>query len=99
MPGDIGLEWNRKSIRSLRLRLGWTQADLARRLQCSSYEINEWENGSTVVDGHFRGKLEIIFRQAETCCDEVQNTPRAEVELSKNFLEQIRFSNLKDQIE
>lgn len=99
MPGDNGLEWNQSSIRSLRLRLGWTQADLARRLQCSSTEINEWEQGSTLVDGHVKGKLEIIFRQAETCCDEVQNIPRAEVELSKNFLEQIPFSNLKDQIE
>lgn len=99
MPGDNGLEWNQVSVRSLRLRLGWTQADLARRLQCSSIEINEWEQGSTLVDGHFKGKLEIIFRQAETCCDEVQKIPQAEVELSKNFLEQIPFSNLKDQIE
>lgn len=99
MPGDNGLEWNPISIRSLRLRLGWTQADLARRLQCSSTEINEWEQGSTLIEGHFKGKLEIIFRQAEACCDELQNIPRAEAELSKNFLEQIPFSNLKDQIE
>lgn len=96
MFGNETLEWNRETIRSLRLRLGWSKSDLARRLKCSSAEVEAWEEGGQSLSPHFKGELEMLYFQAEACCDEVQFTPVAEAELDKKSLDQIPFSRLKE---
>lgn len=93
------VEWNRESLRSLRLRLGWSRSDLARRLHCSSEDIEAWEEGRRPVDASFNGDLEIVLRQAEVCCDEVKYAPAAEAELDKSALEQIDFARVKADLE
>ncbi|WP_347356970.1 helix-turn-helix transcriptional regulator [Bdellovibrio sp.] len=89
------LDWNKESVHDLRLRLGWSRSDLARRLRCSSEDIEALETGRRSVEGSLKGELEIILRQAEACCDEVMYTPAAEAELDKKALEQIDFSRVK----
>lgn len=37
------------NIRSERVRLGWTQADLARRLSVDASTVNRWEKGGAVT--------------------------------------------------
>lgn len=93
------INWNKESLRTLRLRLGWSRCDLARRLQCSSEEIEMWEEGSCDIHASFIVHLELIFRQAQTCCDEVKLTPVAENECEKKALEQINFSRVKEDFE
>ena len=91
-------EWTKESIRSLRLRLGWSRSDLARRLKCSTEQIEKWEDGHH-LEVTFRGELEIILRQAEACCDEVKYTPACENELDRSALEQVEFSRVKEDLE
>lgn len=93
------INWNKETLRTLRLRMGWTKSDLARHLHCSTEKIEEWENGICNIHADFIGHLEIILRQAETCCDEVKLTPVAEHACEKNALEQIDFSRVKDDFE
>lgn len=93
------LDWNKDSLHGLRLRLGWSRSDLARRLHCSVEDIEAWEEGRREVEPSFRGDLEIILRQAEVCSDEVKYTPAAENELDKKALEQIDFSRVKAELE
>ncbi len=38
--------WTAQEIKCLRLKLGWSAAELARRLCCSMQMITEWERGS-----------------------------------------------------
>lgn len=38
-------KWTADSIRELRWRLGWSQAELARHLGCRQQTISEWETG------------------------------------------------------
>lgn len=92
------LDWNKESLRDLRLRLGWSRSDLARRLHCSVGDIEAWEEGRRTVESAICGDLEIILRQAEACSDEVKYTPAAENELDKNALEQIDFTRVKAEL-
>lgn len=99
MIENHSLDWNKEALRALRLRLGWSKSDLARRLHCSSEDIDSWEEGLSKIEAAIKNELELILRQAEACCDEVKYTPAAENECDKNALEQIEFSRVKLDLE
>lgn len=99
MNTNNSLEWNKESLRSLRLRLGWSKSDLARRLKCTLDEVDAWEEGVCDVEIQFQGELDIMFRQCEECCDEIKFSPASEIVLDKNALEQIDFSRVKEDFE
>ncbi len=97
MVESYSLDWNKETLRDLRLRLGWSRSELARKLQCAPEEVESWEDGSVTIT--MKSELEIILRQAEACSQEVQFTPAAENECAKNALEQIHFSRVKADLE
>ncbi len=88
--------WTKETIRSLRLRLGWSQSDLARRLHCQAEFIEEWENGNVTPEGSLCQELELISHQAEACCDDLQNQARAEKIIEEVSLSQIRSDVLEN---
>jgi len=92
-------EWTKENLRSLRLRLGWTKSDLARRLGCSQEIIASMEDGSLEIDLSAQGDLQVILRHAETCSDEVKHTPACENEMDRSALEQVEFSRVKADLE
>ncbi|NUN04741.1 MAG: helix-turn-helix transcriptional regulator [Bdellovibrio sp.] len=99
MVESYSLDWNKETLRDLRLRLGWSRSELARKLHCAPEEIESWEDGTGLIALAMKGELEIILRQAEACSEEVQFTPAAENECAKNALEQINFSRVKADLE
>ncbi|WP_413575670.1 XRE family transcriptional regulator [Bdellovibrio sp. HCB290] len=94
-------EWNKDSLRALRLRLGWSRSDMARRLKCTLTDIETWEEGGgeLLFNPHIKGELALIHRQADECSDEVRFTPACENECDKNALNQIDFSRVKADLE
>lgn len=90
------LDWNKDNLRNLRLRLGWSKSDLARRLKCSISDVDAWEEGTTKIEFEFKGELEIMLRQCQECSDEVKNRPASDEALDKNALGQIDFSRVND---
>jgi transcriptional regulator with XRE-family HTH domain len=90
---------NKNTIKSLRLRLGWSQADLARRLNCASIEVEHWENGSQTPTAHFLNEMFLLVKQADACSHEVHASPLAEDMCDKQALGQIEFSEVKEEIE
>lgn len=99
MVDNHSIEWDAEALRTLRLRMGWSRSDLARRLHCSSDEVESWEEGIVQVEAALKGELEILLHQAEACCDEVKIMPVAENECDKNALDQIEFSRVKADLE
>jgi len=91
---QINLVWNKETVRVLRRRLGWSQSDLARRLHCPSHFIEEIESGQSLPTDQYCQILELISHQAEECCDQVQNTARAEKILDQDSLGQIHSDSL-----
>ncbi len=89
------MEWTKEEIRTLRLRLGWTQSDLARRLHISSQLIDHWEVGSGSPEASLQQELELLARQASFCSEEVKSLPAAEQACDSSALDQIDFSRVK----
>ncbi len=99
MMENYSLEWNKQSVRALRLRLGFSKSDMARRLKCSLKQVDSWEEGTQDLEIQIKGELEIMYRQCQECSDEVKYAPASEVALDKNALEQIEFSRVKADLE
>ncbi len=97
-PGAVPA-WSKENIRQLRLRMGWSRSDIARRLQCSVEEIELCEDGKKNIESHLKSELEILLRQAEAYSDEVRFAPSAENICDKDALEQIEFSRVKAELE
>ncbi len=84
------------NVKSLRLRLGWTQSDLSRRLGCKVSEISQWETGLAVPSSNHAGTLQLLFSQAEACALDTQAAPRAEIFCDRKDLGQINWSGLPE---
>lgn len=84
------------NVKSLRLRLGWTQADLARRLNCASYEVESWETGQSIPNSQISSQLELLLSQADACAFEMQSAPKAESFCEKQRLGQIDIHIVED---
>jgi len=68
------MAWDAEKIRSLRLRMGWSQSDLARRLHIDSQKIGQWEMGLEIIEDEISQALDLLHRMADvsadqTCCD------------------------------
>lgn len=50
-----------ETIKQLREARGWTQADLARKLNISRNGVNTWEQGLSMPSPHFLVELAKIF--------------------------------------
>ncbi|MBK9323888.1 MAG: XRE family transcriptional regulator [Bdellovibrionaceae bacterium] len=96
---DMMNEWSKQSIRSLRLRLGWSQADLARRLSCACTDVDAWESGDILPNPLIANELIMIAKQAEACSEEIHASPLVETLCEKRALGQIDFSEFEEEIE
>lgn len=87
-------QWTATRIHSLRLRLGWSRSDLARRLDCSLETVNAWELSQMKPNPDHLPMLEFIEKQAEHISLEVHVCPIAESQLEKTHLSQIPLDEL-----
>lgn len=87
--------WTKDGIRSLRLRLGWSQSELARHLSCSTAEIVSLEDGKIFLSITMASELFRLKNCADACRDEVHASPMAEEVCEKRALGQIDFSEVE----
>jgi transcriptional regulator with XRE-family HTH domain len=92
---ELKHHWHQDQIRLLRLRLGWTQSDLARRLSCEPQIIEALEQGSLAVQSEIVHKLELIAHQADLCGDEIQCLPKAENLCDQEHLGQVELNKVR----
>lgn len=84
-------KWTAENIRSLRLRLGWSVADFARRFGSLNDLVNRWEAGEAVPTGQDRLQLEKLEFHLESSCDHMSRQPAAEQMLKTAGVEQIHI--------
>lgn len=86
------MEWNSDKIKTLRCRLGWTQAELARKLKCESNLISAWESSSSKelkgLELH-ADALVLLEKQAEVASDQIFQSPLAETILDETRASQV----------
>lgn len=90
------MEWTKERVRELRLRMGWSQSDLARHLQVELDSLNDLENKSSTVVDSIKSKLTLYWRQAESLSEEVQISALAEKMIEDQNLSQLFQSDLED---
>lgn len=92
---ELKHHWKQDQIRLLRLRLGWTQSDLARRLSCEPQIVEALELGSLSAASDVVHKLELIAHQADLCGDEIQCLPAAENLCDQEHLGQVELNKVR----
>lgn len=75
---DAQPEWGKNRIRSLRLRLGWSKAEFARKLSLATADIDFLEQGLLIPNPALSGELEIIMRHADSDSNEVRDAALVE---------------------
>lgn len=88
--------WQQQQIRLLRMRLGWTQSDLARRLQCDAKVVESLEAGNESAAVELVHKLELIAHQADLCGNEIQCMPAAETFCDQEQLGQVELNKVRE---
>lgn len=90
------MSWTQENIRFLRLRFGWSQSDLARRMVCKAEQIMAWEEGALVPELHHKRLLDILDAHAQSTADEIRATTVAEQTLETTHHSQVNRNTLKE---
>lgn len=90
------MSWNSEKIRDLRLRLGWSLSDLARRLNCETAQVSIWEKGESAPSDVYAQTLELISHQADESSEDVMSSALAEKFLEETELSQCDLNLVKD---
>lgn len=90
---------NKHDIRTLRQRLGWTMAEMARRMGCTSVLIQAWENGSIQPDPEAMNQLHYLQFHVEKKSHQVSQTPVAEKEMESRGVAQLTHRDLLEDIQ
>lgn len=83
------MEWNGKSLKELRLNLGWGPSELARRLSCTVDRVQKWEAEKSSIDGEVKEQLEILKSFVESRRHRLEAEPKADKIMRERGLDQI----------
>lgn len=89
------MEWTSEEIKHLRLRLGWSRSDLARRMSIDCKLISLWEQGERLPDFQETEMLDMIAKQADISADEVSSAPIAEIFCDESDVDQCDLSSVR----
>lgn len=90
------MEWDANSIRDLRLRMGWSPSDLARRLHIDSLKVQQIEAGLESAESNILDSLDLIFKQAEVSAEEKSCESLAEIVFIEDEVTQIDNSAIQN---
>ncbi len=92
------MEWNGEKLRSLRLRMGWTQSDLARRLHVESEKIDQLEMGTDNMSEEISQALDLLDIQAEAMAEDLFCGSLSEILFDEEEVLQVDTSSIRRKI-
>lgn len=87
---------NPEDIRQLRQRLGWSAAEMARRMGCSVDIVTAWEAGHQSPDPEILQQMEYLDNHMRSYSDRISQTPMAEKVMHEDQLSQLTHRDLLD---
>ena len=87
---------NPKDIRQLRQRLGWSVAEMARRMGCSVQIVTAWEAGQQSPDAEVLNQMEYLDGYGRSYSERISQTPMAEKIMHDDRLSQLTHRDLLD---
>ncbi len=88
------MKFNGQDIRTLRQRLGWSLAEMGRRMGCSSQLIQDWELEAQRPDGDALNHLCFLLNHVESASDQVAQAPIVEKEMQSRGVGQLTHRDL-----
>lgn len=86
--------FNGQEIRKLRQRLGWSLAEMARQMGCSTDLISTWEADSAKPDHDAINQLRYLNFYVETYAEQIHQLPVAEKEMETRKVGQLTYREL-----
>lgn len=86
--------WPAERIRGLRLRMGWSRAELARYIQTNLSLVVFWESGQASPEAEHASRLQVLENQVDSYSEKLQRLPVAESLMSTMSLAQIHDSTV-----
>jgi transcriptional regulator with XRE-family HTH domain len=81
-------------IRKLRQRLGWSLAEMARQMGCSTELVSQWELNAANPDADSLNQLRYLSVYVETYSDQISQQPFAEQEMEDRRVSQLTYREL-----
>lgn len=83
-----------QEIRTLRQRLGWTVAEMARRMGCTTDLITQWEKGVQLPEPESMNQLKYLRDHAESNSERILQDPAVEIRMETGRLSQLTHRDL-----
>jgi transcriptional regulator with XRE-family HTH domain len=87
---------NPEDIKQLRQRLGWSLAEMARRMGCSVDIVSAWEAGHQSPDSEVINQMEYLESYLHSYSQRISQTPLAEKVMHEDRLSQLTHRDLID---
>jgi transcriptional regulator with XRE-family HTH domain len=87
---------NPDDIKQLRQRLGWSVAEMARRMGCSVDVVTAWEEGHQSPDSEIVNQMEYLDSYSRSSAERISQTPMAEKMMHDDRLSQLTHRDLLD---
>lgn len=93
------MKFNGQEIRKLRQRLGWSMAEMARRMGCSGVLIQDWEAEVQIPDHDAMNQLCYLQNHVDSASEAVAQIPVVEKELQSRGVAQLTHRDLLKDIQ
>lgn len=91
-------DWTGRELKNLRRRMGWSQADVARRLNCEASLIAAWEKEEVYPHRTHERMLELLARHTESSNRDMESHAIADSELERQGLTQIDWAEIEGRL-
>ena len=93
------MSFNGPQIRTLRQRLGWSLAEMARRMGCKTALIQKWEASESAPDSEAINQLRYLANHAESNSELIAQKPQCEKEMEERRMAQLTHRDLLKDIQ
>lgn len=87
--------WTPTAIKTLRQKLGWTRAELSRRVGVSVALVQAWEEGNESPEADAQNTLLSLEGHLQKYSDSISTDPLAEKVLAQKGLNQVMRNDLR----
>lgn len=93
------MDFSQDKIRTLRQRLGWSLAEMARQMGCSTDLIAAWESGSSQPDPEALNQLHYLNGHVESNSVQIHSQALAEEKMETDGMAQLTNRDLLNDIQ
>jgi transcriptional regulator with XRE-family HTH domain len=87
---------NPTDMKQLRQRLGWSLAEMGRRMGCSADIVNAWESGKQSPDADVLNQMSYLDSYLVSYSQRISQMPMADKVMSDDRLSQLTHRDLQD---